>query len=86
MPFHIRSSEAESLLRELQHLTGETLTETVRKALAERLERERSKRHSPEDDPEEAMREIWARLEMVPNRDPRPDDEILGYGPDGLPH
>lgn len=85
MPFHIRNAEAESLLRELQELTGENLTETVRKALAERLERERLKIPANADDPESAMQEIWARLKLVPNRDPRPDDEILGYGPDGLP-
>ena len=86
MPFHIRSAEAERLLRELQSITGETLTETVQKALAERLDRERLKKRAQNDDPAAAMREIWCRLEMVPNRDPRPDDEILGYGPDGLPH
>ena len=37
------------------------------------------------EDLESAMQEIWARLKLIPNRDTRPDDEILGYGPDGMP-
>ena len=37
------------------------------------------------EDLEATMQEIWARLKAVPNRDPRPDEEILGYGDDGLP-
>ncbi|MBZ2179219.1 MAG: type II toxin-antitoxin system VapB family antitoxin [Acidobacteria bacterium] len=87
MAFHIRNSDAERLLRELQALTGETLTDAVRNALAERLEREKIKLAALQE-PDSlfaSMRDIWARLSLVPNRDPRPDDDILGYGPDGLP-
>ena len=89
--FHIRNSEAERLLRELQALTGETLTDVVRNALAERLEREKNRLATGQELDSLAalsasMRDIWSRLRLVPNRDPRPDDEILGYGSDGLPH
>ena len=38
-----------------------------------------------EDDPLMGMEEIWERLKLVPILDTRNDDEILGYGPDGLP-
>ncbi len=86
MAFHIRNEQAESLLRELRELTGESLTETVRKALAERLERERARRRADAEDPEAVMEAVWARLKLVPDRETRTDEEILGYGPDGLPH
>lgn len=55
----------------------------IRNALAERLEREKSRMASAAT---AGMQEIWARLSLVSNRDPRTDDEILGYGLDGLPN
>jgi antitoxin VapB len=86
MAFHIRSQEADKALRDLQALTGESLTEAVTRALQERLEREKERRGTESKSDVMAVLEgIWKRLEGVPNRDPRPDDEILGYGPDGLP-
>ncbi len=85
MPFHIRSNEADQALRELQTLTGESLTEAVRKAIQERLDREKARRNFQDDDPLMGMAEIWERLKLVPILDTRTDDEILGYGPDGLP-
>jgi len=85
MAFHLRNPEAEQLLRELQALTGETPTDVIRIALAERLEREKTRMASAiAVDPAVAMQEIWARLSLITNRDLRPDNEILGYGPDGL--
>ncbi len=38
-----------------------------------------------EDDPLTGMEETWERLKLIPILDTRTDDEILGYGPDGLP-
>jgi hypothetical protein len=43
---NIKDAEATRLVRELTELTGETQTEAVRKALRERLERERADRES----------------------------------------
>ena len=86
MPFHIRSKEADQALRELQALTGETSTEAVKKAILERLQREKTRQSFQEGDPSMGMREIWERLKLVPILDKRTDDEILGYGPDGLPN
>lgn len=85
MPFHIRSNEADQALRELQALTGETLTEAVKKAIQERLDREKTRQSFHDEDPLMGMHEIWERLKLVPILDTRTDDEILGYGPDGLP-
>ena len=87
MAFHIRNEQADQLLRELQSLTGESLTEAVAKALQERLDREKLRVAASEatEDPLVALQEVWSRLENVKVLDTRPDNEIIGYGPDGLP-
>jgi antitoxin VapB len=41
MALSLKDPETDRLARALAALTGETLTEAIRKALAERLERER---------------------------------------------
>lgn len=84
MAFHIRSPRADQLLRELQALTGESLTGAVTRALDERLARERVRQRGTGNDPLTALQETWSRLKDVPIRDSRPADEILGYGADGL--
>jgi antitoxin VapB len=43
---NIKDAEATRLVRELTELTGETRTEAIRKALRERLEREKAERRS----------------------------------------
>ncbi len=85
MAFHIRNDEAEQMLRELQSLTGESLTDVVKTALAERLERERAKVPQDAEDIMELMEEMWARLRLVPRLDYRSADEIIGYDENGLP-
>jgi len=47
MALSLKDPETERLTRALAALTGETLTEAIRKALAERLERERVRRGHP---------------------------------------
>jgi len=76
MPLNIKSAETDRLARELAEQTGETLTEAVRKALAERLER--CRRRSPTTR-RLALREIRERVSALPRLDGRTDDEILGY-------
>jgi antitoxin VapB len=44
MALSLKDAETDHLAREVAKLTGESLTEAVRKALAERLERERRRR------------------------------------------
>jgi antitoxin VapB len=44
MALSIKTPKADRLARELAQLTGESMTEAVTKALAERLERERANR------------------------------------------
>ncbi len=51
MALSIKTDEADRLARELSRLTGETMTDSVTKALAERLERERVAREPDKDLP-----------------------------------
>jgi antitoxin VapB len=76
MPLNIKSAETDRLARELAAETGETLTEAVRRALAERLER--CRRRGPKTR-RLALRELRERVSTLPRLDARTDDEILGY-------
>jgi len=51
MALSIKTETADRLARELARLTGETMTEAVTKALAERLDRERAMREAEADLP-----------------------------------
>ena len=70
------------LAREVAKLTGESLTEAVRKALAERLERERRRRGSKSL--AERLDEIALRCASLPDYDTRSPDEIIGYDDKGM--
>ena len=83
MALNIRNKETEQLATALAALTGETKTEAVRKALAERLERTRrtrGKRRLVEE-----IDEIADHCASLPLLDNRSADEILGYNAHGLP-
>ncbi len=83
MALSIKNDQADRLARELAARTGETLTEAVVKALAERLAREsgRGRRQRRVSEELAAIRERCAHL---PRLDTRPEDEILGYDEQGL--
>jgi antitoxin VapB len=87
----IKNPEVERLAAEVARLTGETKTQAIRVALEERR-----RRLSSEVDRDARAAEIlhWLETEVwsqVPEElrgrphDSRADDEIIGYGPDGLP-
>ena len=91
MALTIKNPEVERLAAEVARLTGETKTQDVRVALEERR-----RRLSSDVDQEARAAEIlhWLETEVwskVPAElrgkphDSRADDEIIGYGPDGLP-
>lgn len=82
MALNIRNKETEQLATALASLTGETKTEAVRKALAERLERirrTRGRRRLVEE-----IDEIADHCAALPELDKRSAEEILGYDADGL--
>jgi len=82
MAISIKDPETDRLARALAAATGESLTEAIRRALSERLEREsrRGRRGLATE-----VRRIQERLAKLPVRDPRPADEIMGYDEHGLP-
>lgn len=80
----IKNDEADRLARELAARTGETLTDAVINALAERLDREtaRARRRRSVSSELAAIRQRCARL---PRLDDRPESEILAYDDHGVP-
>ena len=83
MAFSIKNSEADRLARQLADATGETLTEAVIHALRERLHRQVQVSSRRQVGDELALLAQQFAHARVP--DSRTDDEILGYGSDGLP-
>jgi antitoxin VapB len=83
VPLSIKNPEADRLARELAEATGETITETVVRALRERLRRVRG-RSRPVALREE-LRAIRERCAALPVLDPRTPEEIIGYDERGLP-
>jgi antitoxin VapB len=87
----IKNAEVERLATEVAQLTGESKTQAVKIALEERR-----RRLTSGIDPaartaallEWLEREVWSHvppeLRGQPHDSAR-DDEIMGYGPDGLP-
>jgi antitoxin VapB len=82
MALSIKDPETDRLARALAEATGESLTEAIRIALAERLAREsrRSQRRLSTE-----IRRIQERLAALPVLDPRCTEDIIGYDDDGLP-
>ena len=83
MPISIKSMEAERLAREIAAKTGESLTDAIRKALEERLDRLRNQRRS--QILASQLDEILRRVDQLPVLDSRSPEEILGYDEHGLP-
>ena len=83
MALSIRNARAEKLARELAAESGENITQAVTHALEERLQRLRG-RSTTMDLAEEIMK-ISKRCSELPDQDQRSPDEILDYGPTGVP-
>lgn len=83
MALNIKNPTAERLAQALARETGESLTQAVIVALRERLERQATPKASARLHAEVA--ELQAFLRAQPDRDPRSDDELLGYDAFGLP-
>jgi antitoxin VapB len=79
---NIKDPETDRLARELAAATGESITVAARIAIEERLARVRRRGGGSRPD---VVAEIVARGRARGVLDSRTQDEILGYGPDGLP-
>ncbi|ALA18222.1 type II toxin-antitoxin system VapB family antitoxin [Chelatococcus daeguensis] len=86
MALNIKSAETERLAREVAALTGETITEAVRKALEMRLEQAREEREKEIARQMAALRVIQEdvrRLGPLPKITKRDFDELWGELDDG---
>ncbi len=83
MPLFIKNKAAERLARQVASETGESLTEAVQKSLEERWERLNRRRKGRVLASQ--IEDLLRRVDALPSRDTRPEDEILGYGEDGIP-
>ena len=84
MALSLKDPETDWLAREVARLTGESLTEAVRRALAERLEREKLRRGRPRKGVAERLNEIALRCAALPDFDTRSPDQIIGYDENGM--
>jgi antitoxin VapB len=83
MALNIKDEGTDRLVRELVAETGETITTAVTVAVRERLERLRGA--VPRERRLQELTRIAKRSAKRPVRDARSAEEIVGYGPDGLP-
>ena len=80
---NIASSKVDELARRLAHLTGEDLETALERAIEERLSRVAN--GAVPMGRRVAMQRFFDRVSPMPVTDTRSVDEIVGYGPDGLP-
>lgn len=82
MAISIKDPETDRLARALAAATGESLTDAIREALRDRLEREsnRSRRKIGAE-----VRRIQERLARLPVLDARSATDIMEYDEHGLP-
>ena len=85
---NIKDAETTRLARELAELTGETQTEAVRKALRERLEREKAERTSREErtaaEKRREVERVWAKIQKIQERVQRQRSGGPSLGEDDL--
>ena len=83
MPLNIKDDRAHDEAKQLARLTGESITDAVRTAIRERLDRVRkTKARRPLV---ERVQPIIDRFAARPVLDDRSPDEIIGYDEKGLP-
>jgi antitoxin VapB len=78
----MQSPKLDELARRLARLTGEDVETAVERAIEERLSRVAPVVPA---DRNAALNAFFERASRMPVLDSRPADEIVGYGPDGVP-
>ena len=85
MALNIKDADTHDLARKLAAATGETLTDAVRQAVAERLKRVESAAGQAEEDLVTRLDAIARHCGALPVLRRRSEEEILGYDERGLP-
>lgn len=83
MALSLKDPVTDRLARQVAAITGESLTEAVRTALAERLAREQFKRGQPADGLAQ-LAAIAAEIAAMPDLDTRTPEDIIGYDERGI--
>jgi antitoxin VapB len=78
----IKDEATDRLVRELAARTGESITEAVRKAVGERLERLPLSARALADR-KRRLRSLLAKSDAMPTLDHRTPDQIIGYNQQG---
>ncbi|HSO41973.1 MAG: type II toxin-antitoxin system VapB family antitoxin [Rhodospirillales bacterium] len=85
MAISLKDPETDRLAREVAALTGESLTEAIRTALAERLGRERRRRASSRAGLAQRLKALGRDCAALPDFNTGSADEIIGYDDLGVP-
>jgi hypothetical protein len=85
MALHINNPDVEQTVRKLAGLTGESVTQAIGTAASERIERIEPKPASKPIPTLEEMKAILRSYNLKRINEDLTEDEILGYGPDGIP-
>lgn len=83
MALRVTNEQVEKNVRALAGLAGESVTEAIGKAVAERIERLRGFKPSRPKPTVEEITALVRSYNLQPINSDLIDDEILGYGPDG---
>ena len=83
MPLNIKDTETHAMAKRLASLTGESLTQAVKQAVQERLERVEKGRRAIRLADE--LDHIALQCAALPRRDRRSAEQIIGYDERGLP-
>ncbi len=82
MSLEIRSQKADALAKELAAATGEDVETAVERAIQERLARIPRRLSTEQQTQIDVLFDRLAQMRVLDGRSP---DEIVGYGPDGVP-
>ena len=80
---NIASPKVDELAQRLARLTGEDVETALERAIEERLSRVAGE--TAQMNRRAAKQRFFDRVSQMPVLDSRSVDEIIGYGPDGLP-
>ena len=83
MPLHIKDPDTHALAKRLASLTGESLTQAIKRAIQQRLAQVEKTRGATRLADE--LDHIALHCAGLPRRDRRDAEEIIGYDERGLP-
>lgn len=84
MALHITNPVVEKKVRDLASITGESMTDAIGAAVEERMLRVQPPRFKQPDPTVQEIRDLVRSFKLQPINENLTDDEILGYGPDGM--